>query len=242
MQRPATIAVAILAFLNGLVALGLPVVIRVGHRPNFFGTVLPFGLHHWGRLLTPLFGLLLIYLAFHLWRRRRVAWWTALIAATFAIAAHLVKGDAPLALGPAVLLGLLLYSRPSFTVRSDPWTVLQGSALSALVLLLALGYGLIGFAYLDDRDFEQEISFQQGTQRMARQFALVGNPDLHPRTRHARWFLESLEGVSITSLAIVMLSVGLPLRNRYRVEPRDREDVRRLLERYGGTSVDYFKL
>ncbi|MBX7111687.1 MAG: phosphatidylglycerol lysyltransferase domain-containing protein [Dehalococcoidia bacterium] len=242
-RRVAAVVVALAALSNGVVAVALPVIVRFGARPNLLGTVLPFGLHHWGRLLTPLFGLLLIYLAYHLWRRRRVAWWATLVAAGMAALAHLTKGDAiPLALGPLLLAAMLLYARPVFTVHSDPWTVAQGLLLAAGIFVVAFAYGVAGFYYLDRRDFGITFSTGDAVRRSVRQFALLGNTDLHPRTRHARWFLDSLDVVTLASGALVALSIGLPLRNRYRVRPRDREDVRALLERHGGTSLDYFKL
>lgn len=242
-KRAAAALVALVALLNGVVALALPVIVRFGARPNLLGTALPFGLHHWGRLLTPLFGLLLVYLAYHLRRRRRVAWWATIVAASFTSLAHLTKGDAaPLVLGPALLAGMLVYARPVFTVHSDPWTVAQGAALGAGIFAVAFAYGIVGFSYLDRRDFGITFSTPDAVRRTTRQFALVGNADLHPRTRHARWFLDSLDAVTFTSLGLVALSVGLPLRNRYRVQPRDRADVAALLERWGGTSLDAFKL
>jgi phosphatidylglycerol lysyltransferase len=242
-HRLARAAAAFLALANGVVAIAYPVTVRLHERPNLFGIVLPFGLHHWGRLLTPLFGFLLAYLAFHLWRGRRVAWWVAVIAAAFAIAAHIAKGDAvPLAFGAVALLLMLLYARRVFTVHSDPWTMAQGIALAGLVLALAAVYGTAGFLYLDERDFGHEISTHEALTRTGRQVSLIGNPDLHPHTRHAHWFLDSLEGVTFTSLGLVILSVGMPLRNRYQVQPRDREDMRRMLAEHGGNAADYFKL
>ncbi|MSQ29496.1 MAG: hypothetical protein EXR68_03290 [Dehalococcoidia bacterium] len=101
-----------MALTNGLVALGVPTIMRLPRRPSLLGDALPLGLHHWGHPLSSAFVMLLVYLAYHLVCRRRVAWWLAVGASVAALTAHLLKfGTAPLALGPALLLVLLVINR-----------------------------------------------------------------------------------------------------------------------------------
>ena len=74
--------IAVLAALNGLVSLLYPALARAVQEPALLGVALPFGVHAWGRSLTIAFGFALLFLSFHLWRRRRVAWLAAFLAHT----------------------------------------------------------------------------------------------------------------------------------------------------------------
>lgn len=235
-------AATLLALANGLLALGLSPALRLPRRPSILGDALPFGLHHWGHPLSSAFGMLLVYLAYHLARRRRVAWWLAVGAAAVALIGHLLKqGTAPLAVGPALLLVLLLISRPQFTVRSEPWSVAQGVVLAAGIALVAFAYGVVGFEYLDQRDFGFDFSLAQAVRHTLRQMLLLGNPDLHPGTRYAQWFLYSLDATTFVSASLIAFTLALPIRYRHRTLPHERAEIRALLEEFGGSSLDAFK-
>lgn len=235
-------AAAVLALVNGLIALGLPTVMRLPRQPSLLGDALPFGLHHWGHPLSAAFGMVLVYLAYHLMRRRRVAWWLAVAASAVALTAHLLKaGTAPLALGPALLLVLLATSRRQFTVRSEPWSVAQGVVAAVGIAALAFAYGVLGFEYLDHRDFGVEFGLAQAVRHTARQMVLLGNPDLHAATRYARWFLYSLDAATFAGATLIAFTLALPIRYRHRTLPHERAEVRALLEQHGGSSLDVFK-
>ncbi|TAJ20596.1 MAG: DUF2156 domain-containing protein [Dehalococcoidia bacterium] len=242
-QEPWTARLAaLLSLVNGLLALGVPTVMRLPRRPSLLGDALPFGLHQTSRPLSAAFGMVLVYLAYHLLRRRHVAWWLAVAAASAALVAHLLKlGTAPLALGPALLLLLLWSSRRQFTVRSEPWSVAQGIGLAIGVAVLTLAYGVLGFEYLDRRDFGIDFAFREALRHTLRQMLLLGNPDLHAGTRYASWFLHSLDAATFAGASLIAFTLALPIRYRHRTLPHERAEVRALLEEHGGTSLDVFK-
>lgn len=78
--------------------------------------------------------------------------------------------------------------------------------------------------------------------RTLREFVLVGNSDLAAQTRHARWFLESLDLLGIAAGAFAIYSLFRPVSYRLRTLPQQRALMKSILEQYGGTSLDYFKL
>ena len=84
------IALATLA--NGLLGLVSVLVVRFQDKPALLNMPLSFGLYHWSRSLTLLFGFVLVYLAFHLLQRRRAAWSLALGGAILAAVAHIGRG------------------------------------------------------------------------------------------------------------------------------------------------------
>jgi phosphatidylglycerol lysyltransferase len=230
-------------FANGLLGIVSVLVVRFQDRPALFNTPLPFGLYHWSRSLTLPFGFVLVYLAFHLLQRRRAAWGLAFGGAILAAVAHAGRGHLwYAALAPAGLVVLLLLFRKRFTVRSEPRSIAQGVGLMLLSLLLALAYGTLGFWLLDKKDFGLEFSLADALVRTLRQFSLVGNSDLVAYTRHARWFLDSLDLLGLAAGAFALYSLFRPVAYRLRTLPQQRALMKSILEQYGGTSLDYFKL
>jgi phosphatidylglycerol lysyltransferase len=235
------IALATLA--NGLLGIVSMLVVRFHDEPALFTMPLPFGLYHWSRSLTLLFGFVLVYLSFHLLQRRRVAWGLALAGAVLAAVAHLGRGHLWFtALAPAGLVVLLLLFRQRFTVRGEPRSIAQGVGLMLFSLLLALAYGTIGFWLLDKKDFGLEFSLADALVRTLREVTLVGNSDLVAQTRHARWFLDSLDLLGLAAGAFALYSLFRPVAYRLRTLPQQRALMKSILEQYGGTSLDYFKL
>ena len=229
-------------FANGALGVLHSLFTRVPESPRL-GAVLPFGLHHWSRLLTLATGFLLLYLAHHLRRRRRAAWWLATIASVVAAAAHLGRGHhTTLAVAPGTTAVLLLLFRRRFTVHYEPVSVARGVGLVVISLVAALAYGTLGFWLLDRRDFGINFRLHDAWIRILRQYSLAGNPDLVPHTRHARWFLDSLQFLGLTAGLIAVYSLFRPLAFRLRTLPHERAQAAEILAVHGRSALDHFKL
>ncbi len=115
--------VAGLTLANGVFSLAQMLLVRFHPSPRLLGEVLPFGVHHWNRTLTVLFGFTLIYLSLNLFERRRVAWAVTIVVSLLSTLAHLGRGDDTshvLSLAPAFTAVLLFVSRSRFTVPPYP--------------------------------------------------------------------------------------------------------------------------
>lgn len=235
------VATATLA--NGLLGVLSVLLIRFRDQPKLLSAPLPFGLYHWSRSLTLVFGFVLLYLSVHLFQRRRAAWWLALVGCVLAAVAHIGRGHHwYLALAPATTIVLLLIFRHRFCVRSEPRSIAQGLGMMAASVIIALAYGTLGFYLLDKRDFGLEFSTTDAMLRTLRELTLIGNSDLVAHTRHARWFLESLRILGVVAVVSAVYSLFRPVAYRVRRLPQQRSLMKSLLEQYGGTSLDYFKL
>ena len=242
-QNWPTWLVAGATFANGLLGIVSVLVVRFQEMPALFNVPLPFGLYHWSRSLTLLFGFALLYLSFHLFQRQRTAWGLALGGAILAATAHIGRGHLSYAaLASVLVVVLLLLFRKQFTVRSEPRSIAQGVALMLLSLLVALAYGTLGFWLLDKKDFGLQFNFGDALVRTLRQLSLVGNNDLVAHTRHARWFLGSLNLLGPVAGAFALYSLFRPVAYHQRTLPQQRALMKSILEQYGGTSDDYFKL
>ena len=119
--------VSLVTLLNGAWTIVSILLTRIPQRVQYF---LPFGVFHWTRSLTLVLGFILVYLSFHLFQRRRAAWWVAVFAAGIEVFAHLVHLHTwYTALPQATTLSLLLVFYNRFTVRSESRNIKLGFVL-----------------------------------------------------------------------------------------------------------------
>jgi phosphatidylglycerol lysyltransferase len=152
--------VTLVTLANGLLSILQTIFLRFPQHPRLYGSVSPFGLFHWSRLLTVVLGFILIYLSLYLFQHRRAAWWVAVGATALSLAVHATtRGNWYTAPAPLVTLALLLIFQKRFTVRSEMRNIAQGFVLLVGSIVIAVGYGTLGFWYLDRRDFGITFSF-----------------------------------------------------------------------------------
>lgn len=202
-----------------------------------------------------LIGLGLLYLATLLRRRKRKAWQVTLLAYVFYLgltvsqvvmraAIHDVDGLEIIRsiVLPTVVIALLLLFQQEFTVKSDQQGFRWALRFVALVLLATFAYGVSGFMLLDKSDFHQEIRLATAAHYTVDQFDLTTNHPLHPATKRAHLFVDSLSFVSVAAVSYAAISFFQPLRSRLSDQTKNRERMLQLLRQYGAPSEDFFKL
>lgn len=153
-----------------------------------------------------------------------------------------MKGiDSEEALCTFALLGLLFASRSEFTVRSGPPDWRSAAARLAFAAFIAVAYGIAGFWLLERREFGIDFTWRDAAIRTS-QVLTLRDPGLMPRTRHARWFLDSLQIMTATALLYSVYSLFRPVLYRLRTLPQERARAMTILEKYGRSSLDCFKL
>ncbi len=239
----------VLVWFVALVDLGSGVanVLSVMH-PHFpphgalFAEVFPLEFFHLSRFLTLLLGFGLVIVAPNLIKRKRRAFVAACILTLVAVPFHLAQGlDYRGALASTALLVLLAVTRRNFTVRSGSPDL--GSALRILAgaAVIAFAYGVAGFWLLDRRHFDVNFHLADSIRGTFIYLTYGSDAELIPRTRYARWFIDSLYLTTSAALIYSFISLFRPVLHRFRTLPREQNLARALVARFGRSSLDYFK-
>jgi phosphatidylglycerol lysyltransferase len=204
--------------------------------------VFPLEFLHLSRTATLLIGFALVVSSLNVYKRKRAAWWIALLLACSSVLFHLTKGvDYEEAGLSALLAAVLVATRRNFTVRSglSEWPAALKRSLLALVL--AAAYGVAGFWLLEPREFGINFGWQDSLIRTTRFLTFMGDPSLAPRTRHAEWFLDSLYVLSAAALLYAGFSLFRPVLYRFGTHPQEVAHARAIVARYGRCPQDFFK-
>lgn len=202
-----------------------------------------------------LIGLSLLYLGTLLRRRKRTAWTTSIMAYTFYLGTgfaqlinHMSLSEIELRevirrlLLPLVVLALLFMFEKEFSVKSDIQGFRSALRFSALILIVAFLYGLAGYTLLDRSDFHREITLSSAAHYTIDQFNVTVDKPIHPYTKRADLFVNSLTFVSIAAISYAAISLFQPLRVKLSDQHNERERLQKILEKYGAPSEEYFKL
>ncbi len=202
-----------------------------------------------------LLGLGFVYLSFMLARRKRSAFYLAIVAFAFLLIDGLVeisfhpksyKFNLMVAFNyiilPLIITALLGLSHKMFKVKSDLETFMNSIKLAAVVLITTLIYGVSGFLLMDNSDFHREIGFFSALHHTIDQFDLTTNHPLIAYTHRAQLFMHSLSIISIGSIIFLLISLVKPVKARLSGDSEQREKIRILMERYGAPSEEFFKL
>lgn len=202
-----------------------------------------------------LIGLSLIYLGALLRRRKRTAWLVTVLAYVFYLGTEITQlsnrvelRDASLqeviraVILPVVILGLLTVFRNQYVVKSDIQGFRFAARFSAIIVAVALVYGVAGFLLMDRTDFHQEISLPTAVHYTIDQFNITTVKPLQPHTRRAHLFVDSLSFVSLGAVIYVGISLFQPLRLRLSDQRQNRQHMAEILQKYGAPSEEFFKL
>lgn len=205
----------------------------------------PGDIENTARTFTLLGGALLVGTAVGLWRGKRRAFVAALLLCAVSVPVNVLKAfDFEEATVAAALMFLLGISGDSFRVKSG---VLSFGQWWRRTLIFGVGLAVysVGGAWLIEHRYGQQASLHRAVSEAVFQVFGVGDPALHlsvSRTHGVvRWFLSSIQLMSVTTLIGVVLAWLQPAahRSRHRAE---RERVHALLQRYGDSTVASFAL
>jgi phosphatidylglycerol lysyltransferase len=188
-------------------------------------------------------GLFLLLIAIYMLRGLKNAWWIALIMSALTCIGHLTKAiDYEEATFALIIFVILIFSRKEYIIKGNPKLHVIGIWSAVLSLIAVIIYGTIGFYFLDKKHFGIEFNLWQSIIYTLRNFVLIGNTGLVPVTRFARDFLISINVSGFIALSFLFYTIIRPHFQRETTSPEEFEQARRLVEKYGNSGLDYFKI
>ncbi len=233
---------ALLLFLLGLVNIISGITPALPERLASLSRMIPLGAIQASSWLVILSGIIMLATSIYLVRGLRNAWITALFLSGVSLIAHLTKGidweEATVAL---VTLGSLVYQRRQYFVKPD-LKLAKRSLFPGLVMVSSvILFGTITFWLLNPRHFNVNFSLWKSFQESVSTFFLL-NSDLNPATSFGR---QLMVGLNLLGGATMVYCVYLLFRPLV-IKPattnvEDKERAVGLVEKYGNSSLDYFK-
>ena len=213
------------------------------NRLEILENVFPLELLHFSRFLTLIIGFALIVSSINVYKRKKRAFQIVLILLSLSVIFQLTKGlDYEEALICLTLIAFLLLVRKSFTVKSSFPNLGWGIIRLMVALIAAFGYGVAGFWLLDQKEFGVNFTIGASIYNTFSFLTLAGNPGLVPHTHYARWFLDSMNVISITAIAYSIFVLYRPALYRLMTQPGERRIAEELAAKYGRDTQDFFKL
>jgi phosphatidylglycerol lysyltransferase len=249
MQRPAksatrnwVIALLVAAFTLASGLLNLFSVMGGPSYPEALTKIFPLEFIRLARTLTLLLGFALTVASVNIYGRKKRAWAVVLSLSGVSTIFHLARGHYKEAFVFLALVAVLARARSTFSVRSSVPNVWETLSRLAIAGTAAIGYGIAGFWFLDEKHFGVNFHIGDSIATTFRFLSLTGNPRLVPHTHYAHWFLNSLYVVSIAAVIYCGFSLFRPVIYHLHALPRERTWAGEIAQRYARTSLDYFKL
>jgi lysyl-tRNA synthetase, class II len=215
---------------------------RVPERLASAYRYVPLPLRVSGRVVTMLVGLLLLFLAGQLGRRKHRAWQVAVVLFSVTIVANVARLDRPLsALLSAVMLVLLLVSRRDFGAPPDPPTLFQFIRFLPLYFGAVFLYGL-GFIFAQRNHVTPSPTLGRSIDAILSGLVGVHGPyDFHSAFIE-RAFRGSLFAAGLVGLIIALALLFRPIVARPQQAIGAWEHASRLVHTYGSDTLAYFAL
>jgi len=185
---------------------------------------------------------LLITAAFML-KGLRSAWWLALLLSIVSFVGHLTKAiDYEEATVALLIIITLLFTHREYYIQSRPrlrYVGLQTSLISIAALLI---YGTVGFFLLDNRHFNANFNLVESIRSTISNYFLIGDSLTIPHTSFGRGFILSINIGGFLSMGFLLYTLVRPYVYRGNASDEELEQATSLLDRFGKSSLDYFKI
>ncbi|MGZ3924857.1 MAG: phosphatidylglycerol lysyltransferase domain-containing protein, partial [Flavisolibacter sp.] len=188
-------------------------------------------------------GFILLVTSAYLIRGQRNAWLLAMILSVVSLFGHMFKAlDYEEAILAASVLLILAVSAKEYRLKSNPKLVQLGFVSVLLVFVAVWVFGFVGFYFLDKKHFGFSFTTWQSLKLSAQNFILIGEDDLFPKTKFAHEFIGLMHTLGFMAWGFLAFVIVKPILNRKRFLDSPGERAKRLLEQYGNSPVDYFKI
>jgi phosphatidylglycerol lysyltransferase len=241
-QNARNIILALTVLCSGIVNLLSVMGPPLPERRAILREIFPLVFIHLSRFLTLLTGFTLVVLSINIYKRKKRAFQLTLLLSILSVFFYLTKGlDYEEATLSIILIVLLWISRKFFTVKSSIPSFGWGFMRMGLAVIAALIYGIAGFWFLDTREFGINFTIGESVKQTVTAWMFMSEPGIVPQTHHARWFLDSLNIMTVLAIVYALFAIFRPAVYRFRKLPHERKIAEDITAKYGRSALDFFK-
>ncbi len=203
---------------------------------------LPVEIIHASNYLVMVTGLFLLVTAAFMLKGLRSAWWFAFVLCILSLIGHITKAiDYEEAMVAFVVLIVLFSTHKEYYIKTNPRLRSAGLQTSLILALATLIYGIVGFYFLDRKQFNINFNLWQSIRFTFQNYFLVGSDELRPAYPFARYFLHSINISGYFSIAFLIYSLIRSYRHKKIVSEDELAMAKTLMKSYGNSPLDYFK-
>jgi phosphatidylglycerol lysyltransferase len=236
-------APVLLCFALGIVNIVSVITPPIHNRARLLREYLPLTTIHASHLLVLLIGLTLLGISAFLFRGLRNAWLIALGLSFFSLIGHLTKAlDYEEAIFSGLTLVVLLTTASQYRIRSsNKW--MQAGLKTALISFGAVAlFGFLNFYFIKPRHFGVDFTWQESLVHTIRSILLAEDTTLHPLTRFAHELIWLIRALGFFTWTFLLFTLIKPHIKKYTVTENYRERALFLLNEFGNSAIDYFKV
>ncbi|WP_164112318.1 MULTISPECIES: phosphatidylglycerol lysyltransferase domain-containing protein [Sphingobacterium] len=210
-------------------------------RLHLLREFLPLNVIHFSNIAVMITGALILCCAAFLFRGFKNAWWMAVFLTVISLCGNIAKGvdyeEASLAFFTLIVL---LATHKNYYIKGDARLQNFGLLTAGVIFTSVLIYGVIGFYFLDRKEFGVDFDLKSATVSTLRSFLLL-DPVPEPITRFATGFIYSINLLGTTSLVLLVYVFIKPYVFKSHSEKEERQKAYDLVQKYGRSADDYFK-
>ena len=234
---------ALLSFILGVVNIISVVTPPLHNRVHLLKEYIPLAAIHASNLLVLFTGLALLVTAAFLFRGLRSAWIIALCLSVFSLAGHITKAlDYEEAIIAAFTLVVLISTASQYRIRSSNTWMNTGFKTALISVAAVLLFGYISFYYIDVKHFGTDFTWQQSLQHTWKSFLLLQDDALQPVTKFGQEFIWLIRTAGFLTWGFLLFTLIMPAIKLTKNSETKLEKARFLLNEFGNSPVDYFKL
>jgi phosphatidylglycerol lysyltransferase len=234
---------AILLFVLGLINIISVLTPAIDSRVEYLLNYLPVDAITASNYFVMVAGLFLLVTAAFMLKGLRFAWWMSILLSFLSLIGHLTKAiDYEEASVAFAIILILIATRKEYYIKGNRRLRFVGIQTSLFGMLAVLIYGLVGFYFLDKKHFNLDFNWYLSLKYTIQNFLLIGSKELVPNDPFAVHFLRSINISGFISLAFLFYTMLRPYVVKNNASPEELEKAKLLLQKYGRSALDYFKV
>jgi len=234
---------ALLIFTQGILNIISVVTPPIHLRLKLIREFIPLEAINASNILVLFTGLALLITSAFMLKGLKNAWRIALLLCVFSLIGNITKAlDYEEATFAGAIIILLLLSRSQYRVRSSVKWIRLGIFSVLIVFLSVMIFGYFSFYFIDKKHFGIDFTWKQSLTNTFQIFFLGGDDSLHPLTPFGHEFILLIHSLGFLSWGFLLFTIIKPFVKIDSETDFSRERAKALLEEYGNSSIDYFKI